>query len=67
MENATLVIVDVRGRVVRRLHDGALAAGRHDFEWDGRDEQGVRAAAGLYFAELRAGSRRAVRKLTLLR
>lgn len=65
--DVSLVILDVRGGVVRRLHEGALPAGSHDFLWDGRDDAGRRTAAGLYFAELRSGAQRVVRKLTLMR
>jgi len=32
---ATLAIYDVTGRMVRRLVDGAMAAGRHEVRWTG--------------------------------
>ncbi len=44
-----LSVFDTQGRRVRSLHDGALAAGRHSFEWDGRDAAGRTARAGVYF------------------
>jgi len=52
---AELVIRDVAGRRVRALLQGELPAGRHSRAWDGRDESGRPVAAGVYFAELRAG------------
>jgi hypothetical protein len=38
----------------------------HKATWDGRDDSGRRAAAGLYFYRLNAGERTLTRKVTLL-
>lgn len=54
-EDVTLVIHDVTGRVVRRLFEGALAAGARSITWEGRDDAGHPVSAGIYFARLRAG------------
>lgn len=63
--HATLTVLDVRGRVVRRLVDRALEAGEHRVVWDGRTDRGQRAAAGVYFLRGvfagRAETRRIVR------
>ena len=49
-------VVDVSGRVVARVADGSFAAGEHVLRWDGRREDGARAAAGVYFVRVeRAG------------
>jgi len=61
-----LVLVDVAGRSVRVLFDGSLGAGDHEARWDGRDDSGARAAAGLYWARLEAGGEVAVRRLVRL-
>ena len=45
-----LDIFDARGRLVRVLHDGALAAGRNELQWDGRNDRGLQAASGVYFS-----------------
>ena len=43
-------IYDVSGRLVRRLVDqSTAAAGYHDLSVDGRDDQGVKLASGVYF------------------
>jgi hypothetical protein len=61
-----LEIYDVRGRLLRRLLDAALPAGRHRVFWDGRDGGGGSAPSGVYFYRLRwAGSERARRMLLL--
>lgn len=44
----SVAVVDVRGRVVRRIPSGMLAAGQHLFHWDGRDGHGQPAATGFY-------------------
>ena len=61
----TLGIYGVAGQRVRLLLDGALPAGPHAAEWDGRDARGRRAPAGVYFAVLEAGG--AVRSRRLVR
>lgn len=49
-------VYDVAGREVASLASGAtLAAGRHELTWDGRDNRGATANAGLYFVRVHAG------------
>ncbi|MCC7144317.1 MAG: choice-of-anchor B family protein [Candidatus Eisenbacteria bacterium] len=62
-----LSIVDVQGRVVRRLQTGLLDAGRHDFSWDGRDQAGRNLAQGLYFARVSTPSGRLSEKVILIK
>ncbi len=50
----SLRIVDLEGRVVRRLIDGPLTAGRHRILWDGRDRDGRPLPSGLYFYHLQS-------------
>jgi hypothetical protein len=49
------------------LVDGPAAAGFHLVSWDGRSMDGGPVSAGVYFLELRAGGRRQVQKMVLLR
>lgn len=48
-----LDIVDVGGRVVRRLVSSEVAAGVHAVKWDGLADSGERVASGIYFGRLR--------------
>ena len=64
---ANLVVLDVAGRRVRTLADGMLAAGPHELAWDGLDDGGGVAPAGLYWARLEAGGERATRRLVRVR
>ncbi len=61
---ARLAIYSLDGRRVRALAD-ALAPGPHELRWDLSDEHGARVPAGVYFAQLRQGERRLVRRLVV--
>lgn len=51
-----LVVYDAMGRTVRRLVDGATQlAGPYAVTWDGRDDGGHAAPAGVYFYRLEGG------------
>ncbi len=62
-----LAIYDVAGRRVATLLDGARDAGEHGVVWDGRDERGRRAAAGVYFGRLESDRLVSTRRLVLAR
>ncbi|MEZ5066897.1 MAG: S8 family serine peptidase [bacterium] len=64
--HVTLDVYDLGGRRVARLVDGSVEAGRHTARWDGQDQTGLSAAAGVYFARLQAGAETITRKITLL-
>lgn len=61
----TLAVHDVTGRRVRTLIDAALPARAHGVAWDGRDDGGAEAAAGVYLLRIEtpdgAGSAKVVR------
>jgi hypothetical protein len=64
--DARLAIFDIQGRLVRRLVDGARAAGPQAVLWDGRDELGERVASGIYLMKLEGNGRSSARKLVRL-
>ncbi|MCB1183323.1 S8 family serine peptidase, partial [bacterium] len=49
-----VTVYDLRGRRVRVLHDGVVAAASGRLRWDGRDAAGRAAASGVYLVRLRA-------------
>jgi hypothetical protein len=68
----SLDVFDIGGRHLRRLATGAFSAGQHQFDWDGKDDEGRALASGVYFARLAARTEQgaaleATRKLVLLR
>lgn len=70
LARSTQVLVqafDVRGRLVKTLADAPYDAGFHRIAWDGRNEAGTRASAGVYFVKVRAGSFAAEQKVVLVR
>jgi hypothetical protein len=62
-----LDILDARGRLVRRLLDGVLPAGRSRAVWAGNDRKGVSAASGVYIYRLDSALGTEKGKLVLLR
>ncbi|HBE73899.1 MAG TPA: hypothetical protein DDW31_07445 [candidate division Zixibacteria bacterium] len=71
----SLKVYNVTGQLVRTLVDGtspSAASPRGEgrvgsVSWDGRDERGRMAAAGVYLYQLRAGDKALTRKMVLVR
>jgi flagellar hook assembly protein FlgD len=64
---ARLAIIDASGRLLRRLHNGALAGGLSIWEWDGRNEDGRRVASGVYYARMEAAGKSRTVRLVVVR
>ena len=62
-----LTIFDVSGRRVRTLVRETQEPGAHEVVWDGRNDGGRQAAAGVYFYRLSAGRSSRVRKMVIIR
>ena len=65
--DVSLRLYDIRGRLVRTLHEGPLTAGRHELVWHGDDDKGRALASGVYFYEAKAVGEERIGKLTLVR
>ncbi len=63
----TLEVLDVAGRHVTTLWQGAATAGEHVVTWNGRDAAGARVAAGLHLVRLRAGAESRTLKVVIAR
>jgi hypothetical protein len=61
-----LDIFNMLGQKVRTLVHEKKMAGSHIIEWDGKNDQGMPAASGVYIYRLQAGSMTATRKMILL-
>jgi hypothetical protein len=66
-QHVTLTIHDAAGRRVRTLVDAPRHGGIHREEWNGRTDEGIAAAAGVYFIRLRAGGAVRTRQLVMLK
>ena len=48
----TVEVFNVLGQKVRTVLDRDLATGAYSVAWDGRDDSGAQAPAGMYFARI---------------
>ncbi len=60
-------VFDMRGRQVRELFQGVVAAGAHELVWDGADTGGSAVASGAYLLRIEAAGAVASRPLILLK
>jgi hypothetical protein len=65
--DVTLKVLKASGAPVRTLYQGSRPAGFSSFSWDGLDESGVSARAGMYWLVLNAGGRKEKFKVVLIR
>lgn len=66
-EQVSVRIYDLRGRLVRRLFDGAAGPSTPPLRWDGRDDAGNRMPSGKYVYVLQGAAGSDARRLTLRR
>jgi hypothetical protein len=66
-QDVTITVYNVLGRRVRTLVSGERAAGPHQVQWKGRNDQGQPVASGVYFYRIRAGDFKASQKTVLVR
>ena len=64
---ASASIQDLAGRRVRTVVEGELAAGIHQYAFDGRSDTGARLPAGVYFYSVSTPSGMITRRFTMLR
>jgi hypothetical protein len=65
--HASVAVYSPGGRLVRTLYDGEASPGEHVARWDGIDESGADAAAGVYLCRLTVGNEHRARKIVLIR
>lgn len=64
---ASLMVLDAQGRLVRHVAEGHFPAGYSAVHWDGRDREGRRVSAGVYFARLEAAEGPRMRRILAAR
>jgi hypothetical protein len=60
-------VYNVAGQLVRTLLDEHQMTGRYSVAWDGKDQAGRKAAAGLYFYQMQTPDRTLTRRMALIR
>ena len=63
---ASLVVLDLQGRLVRTLSSGITAGGGYARQWDMNDASGRRVNAGVYFVRLATPQRQLTRRLVVM-
>jgi hypothetical protein len=58
-------LYDVRGRLVRVLHNGEIHEGFHRIIWDGRNSRGEEVISGIYFCEVKGDHSSRVLKMLI--
>ena len=66
-ERVQLNIYNNLGQKIRNLTNKEFSAGTHQVQWDGLDELGQEAPAGVYYYQIQAGSFQATNKMLLIK
>ena len=59
-------VLDIQGRTRRLLSSSSLAAGQYELVWDGRDDNGAKLSAGIYWVRLTSDETAHALRLVLL-
>lgn len=62
-----VAVLDASGRQVRILANGFRGAGRHEFEWDAKDDGGNGVPTGSYFLLMKSKTGQFIRKMTYVK
>jgi flagellar hook assembly protein FlgD len=63
----TLKLYNIRGELVKNIYDNALPKGKSSLKWDGKNEQHVNCASGIYILKAISGSKSHAIKLIKLK
>lgn len=63
----SLKVYDAAGRLVSPLAEGTMEPGYYSVNWDGRDDNGRKVPAGVYFVRMNVGNYQQVQKTILLK
>jgi hypothetical protein len=67
MASVSLLIYDLKGRLVKKLVSEFLEPGLHSVVWDGRNARGMKVASGVYVARMTVDGESRNIKMTLLK
>ncbi|MGB7062837.1 MAG: FlgD immunoglobulin-like domain containing protein, partial [Candidatus Zixiibacteriota bacterium] len=62
-----ITVFNSLGQRVRVLLDGHQSAGPERVDWDGKDEQGIEVASGIYFYRMEVGGFAQTKKMLLIK
>ncbi|NQT63567.1 MAG: T9SS type A sorting domain-containing protein [Candidatus Marinimicrobia bacterium] len=67
LAKVTLIIYDVRGRIIQTLVNETQPGGYYETRWNGTDDTGVKVSGGMYFARLQTKEYASVLKMVYLK
>jgi tetratricopeptide (TPR) repeat protein len=65
--DVSLMIYNIKGQKVCKIHDGILEPGNYRYQWSGENNKGRQVASGVYFYRLVSGNYTKTRKMLLLK
>lgn len=65
--DATISIYNIRGQLVKTLHNGSIKAGEHRLIWNGKDNNGREVGSGVYLYRLKTENYDKVKKMLLVK
>jgi len=65
--DVNLVVYSLLGNKVTTIYSGRASIGRHQFEWNGKNDSGRAVASGIYLYRLEVGLNSLTRKMLLLK
>lgn len=66
-QRAVLTVYNILGQTIKLIADGVYPAGRHYVRWNGRNEQGVKSAPGIYLYQLKTSEFNQINKLIIVK
>ena len=63
----SIYITDVKGRLIKIIHEGKKSRGMKNIYWDGTNSFGLEARSGMYFYTLEAEGFKKTKKMLLLK
>ena len=65
--NVSLNVYDLSGRLVKNLLSGNINSGAYSIEWNGKNTNGISAAAGVYFYSISSEEGTIIKKMSLIK
>ena len=62
-----LTVMNSSGKVIRKIKEGVLGAGKHVYHWDAADENGRRVASGAYILNMTLPGKRDAKRLLVVK
>ncbi len=65
--SSSLYITDIKGRLIKIIHEGKKSRGMKNIYWDGTNSFGLEVGTGMYFYTLEAEGFKKTKKMLLLK